>query len=96
MKDVQGILLSVGQYETLTAEALRRLDPEVILAPLVAPHYDILDLVRDLREMDYRGAIRAYCNPLPSLKMVRAEVEQIWAECDFEIFEVPQMGDNLN
>lgn len=96
LKDVHGILLSVGQYETLSATQLRDVDPEVILAPLVAPNYDILDLMRELREMAYTGAVRAYCNPLPSLKIVRAEVVQIWAECDFEIFEVPQMGDALD
>ena len=89
LRGVQGVVLSVGHFRELDRAQLALTRPDVILAPLVVNSYDIVDLVRSLRDMGYGGAVRAYCHPLPSLRMVRAEVAQVWPECDFEIYEVP-------
>lgn len=89
LQGVGGVSISVRRFTELNVDTLNDEDPDVILAPLVSAHYDILDLIRHLHDLGYEGAVRAYCHPLPDLKLVHAEVAQIWPSCDFDLFVVP-------
>ena len=88
---IEGVSISVRRFSELNAEMLAREAPDVVLAPLVSAQYDILDLIRQLRDLRFEGAVRGYCHPLPDLKMVHAEVTQIWSSCDFDLFVVPSV-----
>lgn len=73
----------------LSEELILRVSPDVVLAPLFSPDHDILDLARTLDRVGYKGPLRAYSQPLPNTAIVRAEVQQIWGDRDFEILEIP-------
>ena len=92
LRGVQGVMFTIGRFGALDAGYLADSRPDAILAPLVGQDYDVLDLTRRLQELGFKGALRAYCRPLPNTRLVRAEVAHIWPELDFEIFEVPALG----
>lgn len=89
LRGVQGASITIARMPMLTAELIQRVEPDVVLAPLFSPDHDILDLARLLDRVGYAGPLRAYAPPLPNTAIVRAEVQQIWGDRDFEILEVP-------
>lgn len=89
LRGVSGASITIARFDAIDAAFLAEQMPDVILAPLMSPDHDILDLARVLAEAGYRGALRAYCAPLPRPDVVRREVAQIWPEGDFDILDVP-------
>ncbi|WP_417807743.1 hypothetical protein [Thioclava sp.] len=86
---IEGLNLTVVQWDSITTDLLGSVAPEIILAPLLSTRFDILDLARLLNTLGYRGALRAYCAPLPNTKVIRSEVKAEFPNLDFTIFEVP-------
>lgn len=89
LRGVTGANITIARVSMIDAALLARVQPDVILAPLVSPGHDILDLARLLDKVGYTGPLRAYSPPLPNVALVCAEVKQIWGERDFDILEVP-------
>ena len=88
LRGVAGASVTIARLAMIDAALLARATPDVVLAPLLSPEHDILDLARLLHKLGYSGALRAYCQPVPNARLIRAEVQQIWAEVDFDILEV--------
>lgn len=88
LRGVAGASVTIARLAMIDAALLARATPDVVLAPLLSPEHDILDLARLLHKHGYSGALRAYCQPVPNARLIRAEVQQIWAEVDFDILEV--------
>lgn len=88
LRNIDGVSLTIARYSALDSNYLADCRPDMVLAPLVAKEFDVLDLTRRLREIGYAGALRAYCHPLPNVQLIRAEVRHIWPELDFDILEV--------
>ncbi|KEO59364.1 hypothetical protein DT23_04595 [Thioclava indica] len=86
---IEGLNLTVVQWDSITTDLLGSIAPEIILAPLLSARFDILDLARLLKSLGYRGALRAYSAPLPNAKVIRSEVKVEFPDLDFTIFEVP-------
>lgn len=89
LRGVSGASITIARFGAIDAAFLAEQMPDVILAPLMSPEHDILDLARVLAGAGYRGALRAYCAPLPRPEVVRREVAQIWPEGDFDILDIP-------
>jgi len=89
LRGIEGLNLTVAQWETITTDLLVSVAPEMILAPLLSVRFDILDLARLLKTLGYCGALRAYCAPLPNTKVIRSEIKAEFPDLDFTIFEVP-------
>lgn len=88
LRGVSGVAITIARFDAIDATFLAAQDPDVVLSPLMTPDHDVLDLARVLAEAGYRGALRAYCAPLPVPEVIRREVAQIWPEGDFDILEV--------
>jgi len=77
-----------ARFDDVGAAMLARIAPDLILAPLMAPEFDILDLARRLTRCGYRGALRAMARQIPNPALVRAELAQLCPDLDFDLFEV--------
>jgi len=75
-------------FADLTNELIDRLQPEIILSPLVSEQFDVLDLVVALDGMNYDGRIRALTPPLPNKEIILREVGILCPSLDFDILEV--------
>ncbi|OYX43262.1 MAG: hypothetical protein B7Z02_09665 [Rhodobacterales bacterium 32-67-9] len=82
----------VARYETLNLHFLAQVMPDTILAPLLGPGFDILDLVDRLGRIGFGGALRALTPPLPAPDAVIAEVRSHAAGLDFDLIVVPDDG----
>ncbi|MBC7147329.1 MAG: hypothetical protein H5U24_18310 [Thioclava marina] len=96
LRDIDGLNLTSTRFEMLDSDLLDSARPEMILAPLMTPRFDILDLARKLDGLGYGGALRAYSAPLPSVQLIRAEMRSDFPKLDFDIFAVPDVGDREN
>lgn len=90
LRGVSGTNVTIARFSMLTVAFLAEVAPDVVLAPLVSPGHDILDLAHELDAAGYTGQLRAYSAPLPNLALVRSEVRQIWGKRDFDILELPE------
>ncbi|KEO56206.1 hypothetical protein [Thioclava pacifica] len=96
LRKIDGLDLTSARYEMLDGAVLDAASPEMILAPLMTPRFDILDLARKLDGLGYGGPLRAYSTPLPSTQLIRAELRGEFPKLDFDIFAVPDGGDREN
>lgn len=90
LRGVSGTNVTIARFSMIDAALIAQLAPDVVLAPLVSPSHDILDLARVLDAAGYTGPLRAYSPPLPNIALVCAEVKQVWGERDFDILELPE------
>lgn len=59
--------------------------PDLVLAPLLTPMFDALDLARYLSQAGYRGRYLALVDRLPSANLIRREVEAQSPDLNFDI-----------
>lgn len=76
------------RFGGLTIDLVARQDPDLVLAPLVGPGFDILDVAAQLLRCGYTGSLRALTPPLPNLAAVRNEVKSHCADLDVDIVVV--------
>ena len=78
-----------AQFEYIGPDLLANLDPEIVLAPLITPGWDILDLAAILTEAGFAGTLLARCRALPSIDMVQAEIRDVFPGLEVRIQIVP-------
>jgi len=59
--------------------------PELVLAPLLTPVFDAIDLARYLSQRGYRGRFLALVDRLPSANLIRREVEAQSPDLNFDV-----------
>ncbi|MBW6507417.1 MAG: hypothetical protein K0B00_11780 [Rhodobacteraceae bacterium] len=70
------------------AGLLVRLRPDVVLAPLMTPSFDMLDLARMLWMLDFRGQVRALTPAIPDPHLVCSEIMAACPGLDFDLIVV--------
>jgi hypothetical protein len=73
-----GDLVVHMRYEHLEAGLLARIAPCTVLAPLIAPGWDILDLATRLERLGWRGVLVAQSRPLPCADLVLGEIQSLF------------------
>ncbi|MFQ1702614.1 hypothetical protein ACJ5NV_18680 [Loktanella agnita] len=69
----------------LNDDLLNRNEPEIILSPLVAGHFDALDIAMKLDMLGFTGRYRVVADNLPDAALIRAEVCDLAPELDFDL-----------
>lgn len=69
----------------ITAEALRRLQPDVVLAPLVGEGFDCFDVAEALCAAGYTGPFRAVVPYVPDPALVKREIAACCPHLDFDL-----------
>lgn len=80
-----GAALVLTRFATLDATLLARVMPDLVLAPLFGPGFDILDLAQRLTLLGYRGPLRALASALPDPEAVAREVRGHCLGIDFAL-----------
>jgi len=75
-------------FSELTAVLLAELQPDIILCPLLAENFDVLDIVAVLDFFEFPGRIRALAPPFPNPEIITREVKVEFPSLDFDIIEV--------
>lgn len=75
-------------FSALNIDLIARHDPHLVIAPLVGPGFDILDVAAQLLRSGFTGSLRALTPPLPNLAAVRTEVRSHCAGLDVDIVVV--------
>ena len=76
-------------YTNLTPATVARVCPDLVLAPLLGPGFDILDIGARLDAMGYQARLRAVTLPLPDADAVVREVRMQFRNLDFALIELP-------
>ncbi|MFP1644916.1 hypothetical protein [Pontitalea aquivivens] len=89
MQGVSGAVATIIKFPDLDGALLARLQPDIVVAPLIGDRFDILDLAVELDRLGYRGALRAVTRPLPNADLVRREIAAQCPRIDFALIELP-------
>ncbi len=73
------------EFEHLTQELLDFINPDIILSPLMADDFDVVEMADRLHALGYRGCYRAITSNIPNADMIRAEVRNHAPEVDFDL-----------
>lgn len=75
----------------IAATFIRRLNPGVILSPLVARQFDALDIARKLGNMDFKGSYRVLTDNVPDTSLIIQEVSNIAPNLDFDVISLKDL-----
>lgn len=89
VQQMVGASVTMSQFSRLDASLLARAEPDVVLAPLFSADFDITDLAAHLVRLGYRGALRAFTQPLPAPRVVISELRSDWPQLDFDLIILP-------
>lgn len=86
-------VISFGEFEyidlaDLTVDLLERTKPAIILSPLVADSFDVIDIAARLAELGFEGRYRALSVQASDKKVIAAEVALVAPDLDFDILEI--------
>ncbi len=79
-------------FAEVSKSALERLQPDVVLSPLVSPGFDCWDLAERLVAAGYRGRLRAVAPTVPDPALVRREFADRFPELDFDLVVLDTPG----
>lgn len=75
-------------FHALAPQLLLEQRPEVVLSPLLAPDFDILDVVDRLIRIGFTGRLVAVAGCLPDAVAVQSEVRQQCTRFQFDLVEL--------
>lgn len=85
----EGDLLIHARLPFLTAAFLAEVRPDLIVAPLIGPGWDVLDLAEALRQAGWRGALAIQSRPLPRAELVLDEVRALYPGIEVSLSDLP-------
>jgi hypothetical protein len=71
----------------LSAAMLQTIRPDVVVAPLIAPHWDLVELGAALAGYGYRGTVHALTRPLPRGELIVGELASLYPALTFRLLE---------
>ncbi|WP_168769065.1 hypothetical protein [Yoonia maricola] len=74
-----------SDFGALTAPMFTEVSPIMVLSPLVADGFDVIDIAIRLAELKYTGRYRAIAEDLPNGNMIRKEVRAHAPDLDFDL-----------
>ncbi len=82
------------EVDDLNQENLQKIAPDLVLSPLVADGFDVLDVVRSLAAAQFGGRYCAIAVHMPDPAIVLEEISAIAPDLDFDLLVLPQQSEN--
>ena len=82
----QSVVLT--QMRMLSRQMLGNVQPDAVIAPLIAQDWDIVDLGMTLQDMGYGGDLYALTRPLPRAELVLREVGALCPRLTVRLLEL--------
>jgi len=83
-------------FTDVNADLLAVLRPDAIISPLLCISFDCLDLAQVLQAARYRGRYRVWAPGLPDPTVIKAEVQSLDPDLDFDVFSTQLPVDTLS
>ncbi len=80
--------LRFAELADLDSALLEQIGPDMVLAPLLAVGFDVLDVALRLHDLGFGGRLRAISPLLPNPGVVTREVAHLCPGLDFELLEI--------
>lgn len=84
----EGRTIVYSHKDMLSKSMLSRIAPDIVVAPLIAHDWDIIDLATRLVELGYHKTLLVASKPLPRAHLVMSEVKSICPEIDLQLIEI--------
>lgn len=78
-----------AQWRFLGAPLLKNVRPEAIVAPLISPEWDIVDLGTRLHRLRWTGDLFALTRPLPRTELVLRETRAVCPGLSVHLIALP-------
>lgn len=82
---VQTVILT--HRRMLSAKMLDTVRPDIIVAPLIAGDWDLVDLGATLQSLGWRGPVHALTRPLPRGELILGELSALYPALSFHLLE---------
>ncbi len=82
--------LSFADVTDLDAALLLRLNPDIVMSPLVVRDTDAVEIARILGDLHYAGRYRVVSEEIPNDTVIRAEVSAVAPDLDFAVVALPE------
>lgn len=86
---LQGVEIVSMNFDDISAEMLREVNPDCILAPLLIGTTDILDIAERLVGFAFQGLLLVVTPPIPNHQLIRAEIAALCPGLKFDLVESP-------
>ena len=80
------------EIDALTRHVIARLNPDMVLSPLVGDAFDALDVAHKLAKLAYTGPYRAVTHTIPDPNAVCNEVRATVPRLDFDLVVIPKIA----
>lgn len=80
------------EFDAITTEVMRTINPEVVLSPLVCDDFDATQMIAELARYNFKGRYRAVTSGLTNPQMVLREVRTFAPAVDFDLLVIPEDG----
>ena len=77
------------ELDAVSTERLAEFAPDIILSPLVADDFDVIDVVDKLTACGFQGRYRVIAEDLPDQDLIRREVRGHAPTLDFDLLLMP-------
>lgn len=74
-------------FNDLTQDFLRQVNPQLVLSPLLARHFDCIDLAQLLFALGFAGQYRVYATDIPNPEIILQEIRAVCPGLDFGILD---------
>lgn len=81
--------MCLSDIDQLTAGTLAKINPDLVLSPVVTARFDCLDVAHVLIALGYSRSYRAVARSLPNPLIVTREVKSSCPDLDFDILLFP-------
>lgn len=74
-------------FDQMTDDFLRRVNPSVILSPVLARRFDCIDLATLLYRLSYTEKYRAIASNMPNPEIIEREIRSLCPTLDFAVVQ---------
>jgi hypothetical protein len=74
-----------ADFHEVSRELLDELVPHLVVSPILARHFDCVDLAQLLARLRFAGRYRAFGPPLPNPQIITREIKSLVPGLDFDV-----------
>ena len=73
----------------LRSNLLHDLNPDIVLSPLIADDFDVIEVAIILRHLDFSGVYRVISTDIPKPTIILSEVKKVAPDLNFDLLVLP-------
>ncbi len=90
VSDARKVHMSLDHFLTLGATHFRRINPSIVVSPLMGKRADAMDVAQKLQALGYTGPYHAFAPRVANAGMIAHEVRTASPGIRFDLTQIPQ------